>query len=72
MENKLSISYRETEVLAYIAQGLVNKQIAVKLKISEPTVKTHRQNILSKLNAMNMPHAVAIALNNNLFEDILR
>jgi AbrB family looped-hinge helix DNA binding protein len=42
---------REMEILEYIAQGVLNKQIAVALDISEQTIKNHITSILHKLNA---------------------
>ena len=41
---------REHEVCDLVKQGLRNKEIADTLHISEPTVKTHLQNIYNKLN----------------------
>jgi DNA-binding CsgD family transcriptional regulator len=46
-----SLSKREKEVLSCLAQGYNAQEIAEKLYISEATVKTHRKNIRSKLNA---------------------
>ncbi|NTS40152.1 hypothetical protein HRG84_04475 [Flavisolibacter sp. BT320] len=46
-----SLSKREKEVLRCLAQGLNSQQIADELFISEATVKTHRRNIRTKLNA---------------------
>ncbi len=43
------LSSRETEVLALIVKGLINKEIADKLNISLTTVITHRRNITGKL-----------------------
>ncbi|HCE8849089.1 TPA: response regulator transcription factor, partial [Klebsiella oxytoca] len=40
---------REMEVLQCIAEGLSNMDIAIRLNISEKTVKSHVSNILSKL-----------------------
>lgn len=44
------ISKREAEVLALVAKGFINKEIADKLCISLPTVVSHRKNICDKLN----------------------
>ena len=43
------LSYREIEVMALIAQGYINKEIANKLNIGLTTVVTHRKNIMEKL-----------------------
>ena len=43
------LSDREIEVLALIAQGFINKEIADKLNIGLSTVITHRKNIMDKL-----------------------
>jgi DNA-binding NarL/FixJ family response regulator len=55
---------RETEVLAYLAKGLANKQIALALGISEHTVKFHISSIYLKLNAVNRTQAVREGLRN--------
>ena len=57
---------REQEVLALLAQGLQNKEIALKLVISERTVKYHVSSIMGKLGATNRTEAVAIAANQGL------
>ena len=44
------ISRREHEVVKLLCIGCSNKEIAQKLGISEPTVKTHISNVLTKLN----------------------
>ena len=44
------LTAREQEIMALLAQGLSNKQIAEKLFISPKTVENHRSNILRKLN----------------------
>jgi DNA-binding NarL/FixJ family response regulator len=51
---KTKLSTRELEILAYLKEGFTNKQIAQKLFISEFTVKTHRKNIMSKMEANNI------------------
>jgi len=57
---------RETEILNYIAQGYLNKQIAVKLDISEQTIKNHVTSILRKLNANARTEAVVVAIKQGL------
>lgn len=49
---------RESEVLALLARGLANKQIAAALGISEHTVKFHVSSIYAKLNVTNRTEAV--------------
>lgn len=51
---------RETEVLQLVAQGMTNKAIALRLSISEHTVKFHVTSILSKMNARSRAEAVTI------------
>ncbi len=57
---------RETEILNYIAQGYLNKQIAVELDISEQTIKNHVTSILRKLNANVRTEAVVIGIKQGL------
>jgi DNA-binding NarL/FixJ family response regulator len=59
---------RETEILNYIGQGLLNKQIAVKLGISEQTIKNHVTSILRKLNANARTEAVVVAIKQGLIK----
>jgi len=47
------LSERENQVLAHIALGRLNKQIAVDLGVSENTVKAHRRHIMKKMGAPN-------------------
>lgn len=46
-----SLTPRETEVLHLVVAGLLNKQIADKLGMSELTVKTHRAHVMEKMEA---------------------
>jgi len=57
---------REMEILNYIAQGFLNKQIAAELDISEQTIKNHVTSILRKLNANARTEAVVVALKQGL------
>ncbi len=60
------LTSRETEILQYIAQGYLNKQIAAELDISEQTIKNHVTSILRKLNANARTEAVVIAIRQGL------
>lgn len=62
------LTEREKEVLALLAKGLSNPEIAHKLAISSSTAKHHVRAILSKLNAANRAEAVALALQHGLLK----
>ena len=62
------ISPREIEVLRLIAQGKANKEIGVKLGISEGTVKNHLTNIFTKLGAVDRAQALTIAVKRQLVQ----
>lgn len=53
---------RELEILSYVAQGYMNKQVAYKLSISEQTIKNHLTSILRKLDANDRTQAVVMAM----------
>jgi FixJ family two-component response regulator len=56
-----SLSDREKEVLEGVVEGLLNKQIAIRLGITEKTIKVHRANVMSKMQAESLPHLVRMA-----------
>jgi two-component system, NarL family, response regulator YdfI len=59
---------REAEVLQLLAEGLGNKEIALRLNISEHTIKFHIRSILGKLGAASRTDAVARGLRGGLIE----
>lgn len=65
-KKKSLLSEREIEVLGLIAKGLLNKEIAKTLYISEKTVKNHISNIFKKLNVSDRTQAAVYALKNEL------
>lgn len=60
------LSRREQEVLRLVADGYSNTMIAGHLHLSENTVKTYVENLLSRFNARNRAEAVAAASRQNL------
>ena len=60
------LTEREAEVLRLVAQGLSNQDIARKLNISDPTVRTHVSNIMSKLHLATRIQAALYALREGL------
>ncbi len=63
-----SITSREREILALIAAGRANKEIAAGLGISEDTVKRHVSHILEKLNVHDRAQATAEALRRGIIK----
>ena len=57
---------KEMEVLRFMAEGDLNKQIADKLDVTEQTIKNHITSILRKLNANARTQAVVIAIKKGL------
>jgi len=60
------LSPREQEVLQLVSEGYSNTMIASRLHLSENTIKTYVENLLSRLNARNRAEAVAAASRQNL------
>jgi FixJ family two-component response regulator len=60
-ERYASLSGREREVMALVVSGLLNKQVAGRLGISEITVKAHRGKMMRKMGVGALAHLVVIA-----------
>lgn len=56
-----SLTQREQQVIALVTSGLMNKQIAAKLGVSEITVKVHRGNVMRKMGVRSLAELVRIA-----------
>ncbi len=61
-EDQDGLTEREITILKYVSQGLMNKEIAETLSISENTVKIHLRNILEKLHLKNRIQAAVYAV----------
>lgn len=64
-----SLTRREIDVVRLVAEGLSNQQIARRLVVSEATVKTHLNHVLSKLDVDGRPALVAWAWRNGFGPD---
>lgn len=60
------LTKRENQILQFVAAGLANKNIAVKLKISTRTVETHRNNLTNKLGIKTTAGLVKYAISKGL------
>ncbi len=71
-EGSSPLSARETEVLALVVKGYINKEIADQLYISLPTVITHRKNICDKLHLRSVSSLTIYAVTHGIVsaEDI--
>jgi DNA-binding NarL/FixJ family response regulator len=61
-EHYIPLSPREMEILQFVTNGMSNKEIAIKLRISQQTVKNHMTSILKKLNVQDRTQAAVTAL----------
>jgi FixJ family two-component response regulator len=56
-----TLTAREQEVIALVTSGLMNKQIAAEIGVSEVTVKVHRSNVMRKMSAGSLADLVRMA-----------
>lgn len=64
--DRAKVTDREREVLQLLVQGATNRDIALRLSITENTVKVHLRNILDKLHLRNRQQAAAFAISSGL------
>lgn len=62
----LELSAREIEIVQRIAEGCNSREIASKLYLSEHTIKTHRRNIMHKLNVKTSAELIHLVIENGL------
>ncbi len=68
-EEKLQLlTRREFDVLKLLAVGMYNKEIALKLDISERTVKNHVSNIFKKIGVADRTQAAVFAIRNSVVD----
>ncbi len=62
------LTQRELEVLVQVANGMINKEIATSLNISERTVKNHISNIFKKIDVSDRTQAAVFAIRNDIIK----
>jgi DNA-binding NarL/FixJ family response regulator len=63
-----ALTPQELSVLAFVAQGLTNRQIAIKLYLGEGTVRNYVSSILGKIGVSNRAEAAAFAVKHSIHE----
>jgi DNA-binding CsgD family transcriptional regulator len=66
VQNITDLSSREAEILQLILNEMTTSEMAAKLYLSHETIRTHRKNLLSKLNARNVAGLVKRAFESGL------
>ncbi len=68
-QHSSALSQREREIVALVAQGFKNKEIAERMFISEQTVKNHLHNIFDKLGVSDRLELALYAIHHNLHDN---
>jgi FixJ family two-component response regulator len=53
-----SLTQRECQIIEYVTNGLLNKEIAHELSVSLSTIEAHRSHIMKKIEAKNIAHLI--------------
>jgi FixJ family two-component response regulator len=64
-----SLTTREHEVMKYVVRGVVNKQIAAEMGITESTIKLHRGRLMRKMKAESLADLIRMAERSGLTEE---
>ena len=64
-KNDISFTKREKQILSYLSCGLSNKEIAIKLNITEDTIKSHLRRIYKKIDVNDRTQAALYAIKHN-------
>ena len=67
-EELVNLTPREQEILTLIAKGLTTRQIATQLFIAEPTVNTHRRNLMQKLDVSSSRSLIKYCIEHGLIK----
>jgi two-component system nitrate/nitrite response regulator NarL len=65
-QNRFGLTARETEIISFITQGCMNRDIAASLSITEETVKRHLTNIFNKVGMSNRLELALFAIEHGL------
>lgn len=66
--DQTALTIRERQILSLVAQGLSNKEIGVRLGVSNKTADNHRTNLMKKVGAHSVAELLAFALREGLLE----
>jgi len=66
MNGLMPLTNREIEILELISNGQSTRDIALRLFLSSETIKTHRKNIMLKLDAKNVANLIRKAFEKNI------